>query len=281
MHKYPRTPHLQGSRLQPGDEDISAVPFSDLAGKHLVVEEKLDGANAGISFGTDGSLLLQSRGHYLTGGPRERQFNLMKSWGAAHREVFFERLGSRYVVFGEWLYAKHTVFYDRLPHYFLEFDVFDLEQGTYLSTPVRANLLSDLPIVSVPVLGEGRFRSTDHLWSLLAPSQYKSDSWKVVLENIARDMSLPAEGIASATDPSDLAEGLYIKWEHEGRVCGRFKLVRNDFKATATGSDDSWSRHPILPNQLESGVDIWSYPDHVDTHPAVFSGKLARSSEEG
>jgi len=28
LHKYPRTQHLQGSRLQPGDEDLTAVPFS-------------------------------------------------------------------------------------------------------------------------------------------------------------------------------------------------------------------------------------------------------------
>ena len=31
--KYPRTPHLAGSRLQPGDEDLSQVPFSCPAGR--------------------------------------------------------------------------------------------------------------------------------------------------------------------------------------------------------------------------------------------------------
>ena len=66
--KYPRTPHIEGSRLQPGDEDLSQVPFSAIAGKHLVVEEKIDGANSAISFDPQGNLLLQSRGHYLTGG---------------------------------------------------------------------------------------------------------------------------------------------------------------------------------------------------------------------
>ena len=32
--KYPRTPHLEGSRLQPGDEDLSQVPFSYIKGKY-------------------------------------------------------------------------------------------------------------------------------------------------------------------------------------------------------------------------------------------------------
>src|SRR5205807_2014548 len=32
-------------------------------------------------------------------------------------------LTDRYILYGEWLYAKHTVFYTDLPHYFLEFDI--------------------------------------------------------------------------------------------------------------------------------------------------------------
>lgn len=50
IHKYPRTPHIEGSRLQPGDEDLSQISFSEIAGKHLVNEEKCDGANSAISF---------------------------------------------------------------------------------------------------------------------------------------------------------------------------------------------------------------------------------------
>ena len=40
------------------------MPFASLAGRHLVVEEKLDGANAGICFDETGRLWLQSRGHW-------------------------------------------------------------------------------------------------------------------------------------------------------------------------------------------------------------------------
>jgi RNA ligase len=61
-------------------------------------------------------------------------------------------LGDRYVLYGEWLYAKHTVFYNALPHYFLEYDVLDLHTQQFLSTQVRRVLLAALPIVSVPVL---------------------------------------------------------------------------------------------------------------------------------
>lgn len=67
-HRYPRTPHLEGSRLQPGDHDLRQVPLAALRGAYCVVEEKLDGANAGISVDDDGRLRLQSRGHTLVGG---------------------------------------------------------------------------------------------------------------------------------------------------------------------------------------------------------------------
>ena len=82
--KYPRTPHIAGSRLQPGDEDLGVIAPEVLEAGSLVIEEKLDGSNSGISFDHDGSLVLQSRGHVLTGGPRERQFNLLKRWANHH-----------------------------------------------------------------------------------------------------------------------------------------------------------------------------------------------------
>jgi ATP-dependent RNA circularization protein (DNA/RNA ligase family) len=142
MYKYPRTPHIEGSRLQPGDEDLDSVPFSVIASQYVAVEEKVDGANAAISFSPDGQMLLQSRGHYLTGGEREKHFNLFKQWAYSHAGTFWEVLGDRYILYGEWLYAKHTVFYDSLPHYFLEFDVLDVEQQQFLSTQRRKAVTS-------------------------------------------------------------------------------------------------------------------------------------------
>lgn len=146
--KYPRTHHLESSRLQPGDEDLKAIPFSAIADRYLVVEEKMDGSNSGISFAEDGSLRLQSRGHYLSGGARERHFSLFKQWAHAYRDPLFAHLGSRYLMYGEWLYAKHTIFYNDLPHYFLEFDVYDQVENCFLTTAQRRACLRDIPFVT-------------------------------------------------------------------------------------------------------------------------------------
>lgn len=258
LFKYPRTPHIEGSRFQPGDEDLDCVPFYQLQGKSIVVEEKLDGANSGISFNREGKLQLQSRGHFLDGGVRERQFAMFKTWATTHRQMLWQLLGDRYVLYGEWLYAKHTIFYDTLPHYFHEFDMFDIATGEYLSTEARHQTLKGLPVVSVPVLWQGVARSVDHLQSLIKPSVYKSPDWRVRLRQEIESRRQIVELVEQQTDGSDLAEGLYIKVESEGTVTERYKFVRAGFLQAVAESGSHWMERPILPNQLRADVDIFN-----------------------
>lgn len=255
LRKYPRTPHLEGSRLQPGDEDLSQVPFSDIRGKHLVVEEKLDGANSAISFGKGGELLLQSRGHYLTGGFRERHYDLMKQWATVHRNTLFGALGCRYILYGEWMYARHSVYYDRLPHYFLEFDIFDREAGIFLDTHRRRAMLEALPVVSVPVLAEGAFQSRERLLSLLGDSGFISGAHIESLRAACEKLGLDPDRQCRETDGSRLMEGLYIKVEENGQVVGRLKYVRPSFAQTVEESGTHWLDRPIVPNGLAVPVE--------------------------
>jgi hypothetical protein len=257
MHKYPRTHHLEGSRLQPGDEDLDSVPFRTVAGRFLVVEEKADGANSGISFDAAGRLQLQSRGHYLTGGGRERQFNLFKQWATCHAAGLFAVLADRYVLYGEWLYANHTIFYDQLPHYFLEFDVLDTHTGDFLATRRRQELLRGLPITSVPILWEGHATSLAELTALVGPSLFKGPHWRQHLEEACRAHGLDPERARAETDGSDLMEGLYIKVEEAGRVVERYKWIRASFLTTVLDSGSHWMRRPILPNRLREDVDLF------------------------
>jgi hypothetical protein len=256
MHKYPRTQHIEGSRHQPGDEGNANVPFERLSGRFVVVEEKLDGANAGISFDADGKLWLQSRGHFLAGGPREKHFNLFKQWAHSHAHALQPRLQNRFVLYGEWLYAKHTIFYDELPHFFMEFDILDSGTGEFLSTQRRRELLQGLPVVSVPVLWSGHARSMHELLALIGPSLFKSRQWREALDAVCRAKNLSADRIRNETDPSDVMEGLYLKVEEDGRVVERYKYVRADFLTTVLDSGSHWLQRPIVPNQLRQGVNL-------------------------
>lgn len=254
--KYPRTVHIVGSSIQKGDEDMDSIHINDLKNLHLIIEEKVDGANSGISF--DGEdLKIQSRGHILLGGPRERQFNLLKSWANSHQDALYCILGERYIMYGEWLYAKHTEFYDELPHYFMEFDIYDRDIKSFLSTKKRHDMLEGSPVTSVPVLHDGTINNTDELQCLIKDSLYKSPNWRSTLIDVATKYKLDTNRVEEQTDLSRLPEGLYVKWEDDDVVKGRYKYVRKEFIQHLQESDEHWMDRPIVPNQLAPGVDIF------------------------
>lgn len=248
--KYPRTPHIEGSRLQPGDEDLSQRAFSEIAGRHIVIEEKIDGANTAVSFSPEGGLLLQSRGHFLTGGYRERHYNLFKQWATAHRDALWAALGPRYVMYGEWLYAKHSIYYDALPHYFMEFDVLDRDTGRFLDTPGRRAVTAGLPVCSAAVLAEGAFSRMEDVLKFLGPSRYITDRHLERLRETAAREGLDPDRVCRETDHRPLMEGLYIKVEEGGQVVDRMKYVRATFLQVVEESKTHWLERPIVPNGL-------------------------------
>jgi hypothetical protein len=256
MFKYPRTRHICGSRLQKGD-DLEDVPLEALLDRHLVIEEKMDGANAGISF-EDGEMRLQSRGHFLRGGPRERHFDLFKQWAACHQEALYCALEERYVMYGEWMFAKHTCFYDKLPHYFMEFDLYDKERDTWASTKARAAHYAEAGVSHIvqPVLviSEGKGWKLEALKALVTQSNFKTNDWPQFLRRAALAAGENFEHVRQHTDPHSEMEGLYIKWE-EGDLClGRYKFVRESFTNSIMEQDTHWLKRTIVPNVLAAGA---------------------------
>lgn len=219
-----------------------------------MVEEKVDGANSGISFTPDGEMLLQSRGHYLRGGPREKHFAPFKQWAACHEVELFCALGARYVMYGEWLYAKHTVFYDALPHYFMEFDILDTERNEFLSTHRRRELLAGCPIESVLVLHEGTVASLYEFTGMITRSHFITPDRDRNLARAALDAGCAPADVVAHTDPSMRMEGLYVKVEEDGRVVARHKYVRSSFTNSITEQDEHWLNRPIVRNALKPGA---------------------------
>jgi hypothetical protein len=258
IYKYPRTRHIEGSGIQAGDDDLQIARWSELAGKNLVVEEKIDGANCGISFDPSARLRLQSRGHYLIGGPRERQFELLKSWAARYAAELWALLGYRYVLYGEWCYGKHSIFYSDLPHYLLEFDLYDIEGAVFLSTGRRRDLLRHAPFISsVRVLHEGPLASLAALRALIGRSAFIAPDHRAQLREAALAAGLDAAQALRETDPSGLMEGVYVKVEENGVVTGRYKFIRAGFLQTVLDSGSHWMDRPLLPNRLRADVSLW------------------------
>jgi hypothetical protein len=261
INKFPRTPHLEGSRLQPGDTTDGQMSFAELADRYpdcvFVNEEKGDGANSAVSFGSDLELLLQSRGHYLNGGAKEAQFSVFKEWARAKEAEMLEVLEDRYTCYGEWMAARHTQFYDNLPHLFLEFDVLDKKTGKFLSTRARRNLLEGSPFTSIHVISEGGPLTRKAFETLIGKSVYRTERWRENLAVAAERAGLDVELTLAQTGVDDRIEGIYLKVERDDEVVARFKYVRAGFNQMIEESNTHWSQRPMIRNLLAPGVNIF------------------------
>jgi len=259
LMKYPSTRHIEGSGLQKGDSD-DLVPFSDLEGKYLVSEEKIDGANSGISFSDDCELLLQCRGHYLTGKGDWPQFDQFKVWANTFKEQLFDTLSDRYIMYGEWMSAFHSIYYDLLPHFFMEFDIYDKKEKVFLDTNRRREIIekSDVIIEPVRVLKKGVFESKEDLMSLIGKSAFVSDNAYNDLSKVLKEKNIPEEQRKFLLNLNDrIMEGIYVKWEEDGIVKGRYKFVRSCFVQTILSSGKHWAKRPHISNKLKDGFTLF------------------------
>src|SRR5260221_6173358 len=153
--KYPRTPHLFGSSGTDDDKHLGQEESASLiADESLIVEEKLDGTNVGLHFTTVGRMVLQCRGHEITSGMHP-QYDLFKQWTSVKRPLLESLLADRFILFGEWLYARHSVHYLQLDHYFFEFDIYDKQQAAFLDLKQRLEMLEGTNLCTVRVLHRG------------------------------------------------------------------------------------------------------------------------------
>ena len=101
-------------------------------GEDIVIQEKIDGSNASIRYDEEsGTLKAFSRRLELSADNTLNGF-----WDyvqTLNLEIFKEILGSRYIVFGEWMGAKHAIKYpENVYGKFWMFDVWDTQTEQYL-----------------------------------------------------------------------------------------------------------------------------------------------------
>lgn len=217
--KFPSTPHLTtllGVSIR-SDKVLTEFECEEFLRHEVIVEEKVDGANLGISFDKDGNIRCQNRGSYLR-LPGTGQWKKLDNWLMAHADMLFKFLSDRYVLFGEWCYAQHSIFYNRLPDWFLAFDIYDRDYQRFMSSACRDLLVEKMLISKVPSLACGRF-SCIELKQLISQSKL--------------------------TD--QIVEGLYLRIDRGDWLEQRAKLVRPSFIQTI---EKHWSRSAIKPNRL-------------------------------
>lgn len=220
--RFPHTPHLAWlGGGQPREDKVMSRAEADALLEHAVtVEEKVDGANVGISIDENGGLRAQNRGSYLARDASHPQFKPLFRWLDQRRAALEAALFPDLMLFGEWCYAVHSVAYDGLPDWFLAFDVYDRSCSRFWSVERRNALVSQLGLHRVPALGSGRYRLLD-LQDLIGKSLLGQQQ----------------------------AEGLYVRADDGGLLLARAKLVRQEFIQKL---NVHWSKQPIRRNALSS-----------------------------
>jgi ATP-dependent RNA circularization protein (DNA/RNA ligase family) len=185
----------------------------------VVVEEKLDGANIGIS--TDTAIRVQNRGQYLI-SPFSGQFTRVSGWLASHEASLQGHLSENLILFGEWCTARHSLDYPTLPDWFLGFDVYDRAAARFWSTKRRNALLGQVGLTAVPEVFRGAL-DLQRLKNLVLHKQ-------------------------SAFRPGPL-EGVVIRKENDRWLETRAKLVHPNFTQAI---DEHWTHRRTEWNRLDT-----------------------------
>ena len=221
FYRFPHTPHLAwlGTGSPRDDKVMSPTEARELLVGAAIVEEKLDGANLGISVGPDRILRVQNRGQYLE-PPYSGQFARLTSWLGARQAPLGEALGDNLILFGEWCAARHSLDYVELPDWFLAFDVYDRVERRFWSTIRRNGLAGNLGISTVPLVFTGH----------------------TTLENLKMLVLREQSHFRSG-----LLEGIVIRRECGDGLKSRAKLVHPNFTQAIT---EHWSRRGMVWNRL-------------------------------
>ena len=198
--KFPSTKYLISYNQSSRDKKI----FTDYERKlflknNLIIEEKMDGSNLGISFNSEPSILIQNRGSYIN--HCLDSWEGLSNWIKQKENDLFNILGTQYIIFGEWCRNKHSIHYINLPDWFLAFDIYDKEKKYFISSWKRNLICKEIGVYPVPFVKSGVF-NIDQLEKLLQTKSTFSNSNK---------------------------EGLYLRYEDEYRLLNRAKIVNKEF----------------------------------------------------
>lgn len=228
LPEFPRTPTL----FRRSDDDVVADTEIDwFADFDYIAEEKLDGANCGIFFDGE-NMIIRNRKHILNKGYKKgtkAKDQYIPLWGWAYDNIEnFKRLRSlenTWSIYGEWLYATHTIHYNQLPAYFIAYDIYDFADKQFLSPITARSVLTDCGFSIPPLLGE-----------------------KAGINNVIQFLREESNK-TSTFSTTEKREGVYVKFYKWKRLTGRLKYVRLGF-----ASQENWTKGELIKNELKGKI---------------------------
>jgi hypothetical protein len=195
---FPTTPHLKGSCGTDDDTFMDAVDCNRVLFSHVLVQEKLDGVNIGLTHTPDGSLLVIAKDKIIS----PNHFTWLAplwEWYDNKRSDISEVLDDQTTLFGEYIPDLPSSKHQPLPWFLL--DAFDRRSGRFLAQHVLQTRTIKLGLPHPQTLFSGVPRSISTIKGLIGESCIRP---------------IPMEGVSIRIEG-----GLYLK--------ERYKFVRQGF----------------------------------------------------
>src|SRR6185436_12117703 len=212
--KYNRTFHLPWSKGATNDDKISTNIFK-LIGVPIIITEKMDGSNTSLE--KEGCF---ARTH--SGSPSHPSFDGLKS---LHASLSW-KIPNGIQLFGEWCFAVHSIKYEKLPNYFLLFNVRDLVTMKWLSWDEVQLWAEEIGVFTVPVLFAGIVSSEKEL--------------KEIIELLMIEPSIYG----------DIREGVVVRVQDSFDDKDFSSNVMKFVRANHVQTTEHWKNQAIVKNQL-------------------------------
>lgn len=213
--KYNKTLHLPWSE-NCSDDDKIAKDVSNLINNYIIITEKIDGSNTSLE-----KAGCFARTH--TSPPTHKSFDMLK---ALHASIKYQ-IDDGMQYFGEWVFAKHSIYYNALPGYFLLFAVRYIPDNYWSSWDKVMECSQNIQVPTVPILWSGRVRSINALQSLT--------------------IKLASEKSLCGTEREGIVVRTYNGFSNKDFARCVMKFVRKNFNQT----DNHWKHQKITQNKLK------------------------------
>ena len=218
--KFPRTKHIVNLGAMARDDLLmSSIDIEHMLKGIVVVEEKIDGANLGFRYDSNKKIIAQNRSHYVCSSSHP-QFKKLDQWISMHKTGLDSILSKgNLIIYGEWLYSKHSINYTMLPDYFIMFDIYDIDAKKFYSRERVEKMVIGTGLNMVPII----FKGKTNLEKLKLLAQTNSQYYNGVVE------------------------GVYVRLCNSDWLELRAKIVRADF----ISGDEHWTKGKQVQNMLK------------------------------
>lgn len=164
-------------------KDINIDNFK--SGVHILVQEKLDGANASLQY-NENLDIIQSFSRNQTLNEENNLRGFFEYSNELDKQKFKEVFSSNLRVFGEWL-IPHTVVYSKdCYNKFYVFDIYDYNNNTYLNHVEVEEFAKSFGFDVVPNLFEGTFENWEQLEEFVGVTKMGGEIGEGIIVRLSR-----------------------------------------------------------------------------------------------